>query len=1047
MRYIQIVVSICLCLISFPSHAIVLGALKFNHKPPPKPSGPDSGISDGLRLKQTRMERLQHKDHTIEGEYRRAKFFPVAKPAVNEPALWVTNNNDITIKVKLETPNPFLEYVIIKATSVDGLLPDVRETRVNFKERVSFGGPEGAADKDYVEFKLDKLREIKVAEINDSWRWYIIEEKQTGQPAINRRPNPLFFTTSKHRIFTVLDSPQDPWYEGSLEKRIFPWVDALAFTITRAGTTGSITLPDAANTATYWVYIGNYLMYDSEGGGKTRYCDGGASPVLDFTAFIDVSKGYNVNCYDCASSVHTMTNLLGGDSKYQVMQPFGYINTKKVVGNIETNNPFYANRDPEQKNNPLPVLGTNDSFEKHGRSFFGNHTFVLFRDKVYDACVGPHLGTFGLLIGFRWAVRSPLGLVRQTTASRFVLLIWNKERQMNFTPKAFLLYVIIGSSLHSMAEQPTSAHERMLAKWRSALGFNSWPGKNGALKKGLRFVPGEHPELAGFFILQDELYERRSDLGIVRRINLSRNPQASGNNEVVRIDILVAHTSTVNVHELLLWIALTNTSIGPSHWSRGDSKGISIGDFNFVHGLNDTQFAFARNNVGCSIWSYSNAGVDVKALAAAIDAKIVALPDLTSAQFNALRPTISEFSPVRPIIIGNDDATPLSISIHDPASEALRTTLRTAHALNDRSTEMQLPDLTQPVTVSRAENGRQPVSLITVNQSLQFSVAKTFVTAKFPGVEDISEPSVTCPPNINAAAPAGSAFATIDPGVAEVIDDIDGQMIPIAVRSDGKELTEPYPVGVTTIVWSATDESGKSASCTQTITITASDTTAPLIVLPANIIAECNACAGTLVNYPPATATDDQTTTPVITYSQASGTLFPLGTTIVKVEARDEAGNLAAGSFAVTIKDGTPPTLTLTCNTARLWPPDHKFETVTLSGTISDACDCGPFLPGALSGWVVVVDSGNGDGGKKKEPDFQNFTLTALDAQGKFTATVELRKERSGSGDGRTYKISVSAKDKAGNSGTSGIVKLRCRKTNSPSLPGKGFAWPVQYGC
>jgi alpha-tubulin suppressor-like RCC1 family protein len=58
---------------------------------------------------------------------------------------------------------------------------------------------------------------------------------------------------------------------------------------------------------------------------------------------------------------------------------------------------------------------------------------------------------------------------------------------------------------------------------------------------------------------------------------------------------------------------------------------------------------------------------------------------------------------------------------------------------------------------------------------------------------------------------------------------------------------------------------------------------------------------GAIVTYEPVMAKDDSGTEPVITYSQESGTLFPIGTTIVNVTAKDAANNMARAQFKVTV--------------------------------------------------------------------------------------------------------------------------------------------------
>ena len=40
-----------------------------------------------------------------------------------------------------------------------------------------------------------------------------------------------------------------------------------------------------------------------------------------------------------------------------------------------------------------------------------------------------------------------------------------------------------------------------------------------------------------------------------------------------------------------------------------------------------------------------------------------------------------------------------------------------------------------------------------------------------------------------------------------------------SVRSDGAAMDAPYPVGVTTVIWTATDAAGNKASVTQTVTV------------------------------------------------------------------------------------------------------------------------------------------------------------------------------------------------------------------------------------
>jgi hypothetical protein len=84
---------------------------------------------------------------------------------------------------------------------------------------------------------------------------------------------------------------------------------------------------------------------------------------------------------------------------------------------------------------------------------------------------------------------------------------------------------------------------------------------------------------------------------------------------------------------------------------------------------------------------------------------------------------------------------------------------------------------------------------------------------------DTTDPVITCPADqLNIPNDAGLCSATVDPGTATATDDCAIASIE-GVRSDAAALTDPYPVGTTTITWTATDTSGNTAQCTQTISV------------------------------------------------------------------------------------------------------------------------------------------------------------------------------------------------------------------------------------
>jgi hypothetical protein len=83
---------------------------------------------------------------------------------------------------------------------------------------------------------------------------------------------------------------------------------------------------------------------------------------------------------------------------------------------------------------------------------------------------------------------------------------------------------------------------------------------------------------------------------------------------------------------------------------------------------------------------------------------------------------------------------------------------------------------------------------------------------------DSSKPIITCPGGLSKYTDSGQVTAkiTVNPAVAT---DNCGTVTVTGVRSDGKALNAPYPIGITIITWTAKDQANNTATCSQSVTV------------------------------------------------------------------------------------------------------------------------------------------------------------------------------------------------------------------------------------
>ncbi|MGE5179821.1 MAG: HYR domain-containing protein, partial [Bacteroidota bacterium] len=130
-------------------------------------------------------------------------------------------------------------------------------------------------------------------------------------------------------------------------------------------------------------------------------------------------------------------------------------------------------------------------------------------------------------------------------------------------------------------------------------------------------------------------------------------------------------------------------------------------------------------------------------------------------------------------------------------------------------------------------------------------------------------------------------------------------------RSDGAALGDPFPKGMTTIAWLATDIHGNTATATQTVTVT--DRESPKVTAAdLSVSTDPGSCAATIASL--GAAATDNCGTPTLTGTRSDGApltdIFPRGTITIEWLATDASGNTAGATQHVTVSDTEHPTLT-----------------------------------------------------------------------------------------------------------------------------------------
>ncbi|MDF7813550.1 HYR domain-containing protein [Hymenobacter sp. YC55] len=258
-------------------------------------------------------------------------------------------------------------------------------------------------------------------------------------------------------------------------------------------------------------------------------------------------------------------------------------------------------------------------------------------------------------------------------------------------------------------------------------------------------------------------------------------------------------------------------------------------------------------------------------------------------------------------------------------------------------------------------------------------------------VTDTQRPAIVAPAAVVLSADAGSCgrlLSTASLGTATATDNCAGVLI-------SNDAPTSFPLGATTVTWTATDAAGLTATATQVVTVT--DNQNPTITAPAAVAVttDAGACAATGVNLGNPVTADNCS---VASVSSDAPTSFPLGSTTVVWTVTDGSGNTATASQTVTVTDTQKPAITAPAAVTGSTDSNSCEATRVSLGTPVTADNCtvasvGSNAPASFPigtttvVWTVTDGSGNTATASQivTVTDNQNPTITAPAAVAAFT--------------------------------------------------------------
>ncbi|MFV5686975.1 HYR domain-containing protein, partial [Flavobacterium sp. GB2R13] len=258
-----------------------------------------------------------------------------------------------------------------------------------------------------------------------------------------------------------------------------------------------------------------------------------------------------------------------------------------------------------------------------------------------------------------------------------------------------------------------------------------------------------------------------------------------------------------------------------------------------------------------------------------------------------------------------------------------------------------------------------PIGITTVTWTVTDNAGNSAVATQTVTVSDNMNPTITAPTATTGTTNVACTSTNVALGTPVTADNCH-------VASVTNDAPSAFPIGITTVTWTVTDDAGNSAAATQTVTV--SDTQKPILTVVQNQNVNLNASCSVTIPDVRGTATDNCTGT-IITQSPVIGSVVSSshnGTINVLVTVTDAAGLTDVKTVVLTAKDVIAPVLIPAANQNVNLNASCSVTIPDVRGTATDNCTGTIITQSPVIG-SVVSSSHNGT---------INVLVTVTDAAG-----------------------------------------------------------------